>query len=285
MDYSKISDLPLRMDLKEYLYGRQETGVLLLGQKGMNMKKDAEVLASFLLSGEPKMSPDYLFIGLDEKATSIGAEQAEQILERAAYRPANAKRNVILIDDMDRMTVAAQNRLLKVLEDSTTTLIIGVAYEDTLLATVKSRMQVFTYVPLDYETFREFCSEKDIPDPEIMYFISGGKVDELDVSNPVIPTFRDVKKAIEGKELSALLPALGLLKEKDKENFFLSYPQYTGSLISFIGQLFVDKCKDYPDFLDYVTVCGKHRERCNSVSYTKDDFFSFIAQIIWKGAA
>ncbi len=283
MNYEKINALPVCPALKEYLFGRMETGVLLLGQKGMdNMVKDAVLSASFILNSEkPELSPDYMFVGLDSEK-SIGVERADEIVDRAMFRPAMAERTVIVIDNMDKMTVPAQNKLLKLLEDSETSVVIGIAYEDTLLATVKSRMQIVSYAPLDLVSFMEHCEKNGVSDGEVQYFLSGGMTENIKKDSPVVNVFKNVGADIKDRRFSSLLKSLNLLKEKDKDSFFLSNREYVPSLISFMGQTFTDNLKGEKDH-ELITLCGEHRERCESVSYTKDDFFDLIAQIIWKG--
>ncbi len=282
-NYEKINALSVNSALKEYLFGRMETGVLLLGQKGMdNMVKDAVTAASFILNSEkPELSPDYMFVGLDGEK-SIGVERAAEIVDRAKFRPAMAERTVIIIDSMDKMTVSAQNKLLKLLEDSETSVIIGIAYEDSLLPTVKSRMQLVSYTPLDLASFMEYCEKNGVPDGMVQYFLSGGMTENVKKDSPVVAIFNAVGADIKDRRFSSLLKSLNLLKEKDKDSFFVSDREYVPSLISFMGQTFTDNLRNKKDY-ELIALCGEHRERCESVSYTKDDFFDLIAQIIWKG--
>src|SRR3954470_7288705 len=48
---------------------------------------------------------------------SIKIEQVRDVVDRAAYRPFEGKRRVVIIDEADALVVAAQNGLLKTLEE------------------------------------------------------------------------------------------------------------------------------------------------------------------------
>ena len=50
-------------------------------------------------------------------AGSIKIEQVRDVVDRAAYRPFEGKRRVVIIDGADALASAAQNALLKTLEE------------------------------------------------------------------------------------------------------------------------------------------------------------------------
>ena len=71
----------------------------------------------------------------------IKIEQARDVIDRAMYRPFEGRRRVTIIDDADTMAPAAQNSLLKTLEEppSSSVFILVTARPDALLPTVRSR--------------------------------------------------------------------------------------------------------------------------------------------------
>jgi len=84
--------------------------------------------------------PDVLIVEPGDSG-SIKIEQVRDIADRANYRPFEGRRRVIVIDDADALVPAAQNALLKTLEEppSTSVFILTTARPDVLLPTVRSR--------------------------------------------------------------------------------------------------------------------------------------------------
>jgi len=72
---------------------------------------------------------------------AIKIEQVRDVVDRAAYRPFEGKRRVVIIDGADALAPAAQNALLKTLEEppSMSAFILVTARPDVLLPTVLSR--------------------------------------------------------------------------------------------------------------------------------------------------
>jgi DNA polymerase-3 subunit delta' len=72
---------------------------------------------------------------------SIKIETVRDVIDRAGYRPFEGRWRVVIIDDADALVVAAQNALLKTLEEpsSSSVFILLTARPDMLLATVRSR--------------------------------------------------------------------------------------------------------------------------------------------------
>ena len=74
---------------------------------------------------------------------AIKIDQVRDAIERAAYRPFEGRRRVVIIDDADLMNADAQNALLKTLEEppAASTFVLVTARPDMLLPTVRSRCQ------------------------------------------------------------------------------------------------------------------------------------------------
>jgi DNA polymerase III subunit delta' len=81
---------------------------------------------------------------------SIKIEQVREIVDRAAYRPFEGKRRVVVIDGADGLVPAAQNALLKTLEEppSMSVFVLVTARPDMLLPTVRSRCPRLNFRPL-----------------------------------------------------------------------------------------------------------------------------------------
>jgi DNA polymerase-3 subunit delta' len=72
---------------------------------------------------------------------SIKIEQVRDVIDRAAYRPFEGRRRVVIVDEADALVVSAQNALLKTLEEppSASMFILVSSRPDSLLPTVRSR--------------------------------------------------------------------------------------------------------------------------------------------------
>ena len=166
----------MRKELKSYLTGTKESGLLLTGNVGLPMLSEGLAVASILLSTPVEklhIHPDYLFIDRgDEK--SIGVAQSEMIVKKASLLPAVSDKIIIVVDGFDSMTVQAQNKLLKTIEENDSVLIIAIAYTNAVIDTVKSRMRVIEYEPLNRDSFIAFCKDHNIPDASYFYYASGG---------------------------------------------------------------------------------------------------------------
>jgi len=84
--------------------------------------------------------PDIVSLVPNEKGT-ITVEMARDIIGQASYRPFEARRRVVIIDDADTLQPSAQNALLKTLEEPppSSMFVLVTARPDSLLETVRSR--------------------------------------------------------------------------------------------------------------------------------------------------
>lgn len=84
--------------------------------------------------------PDVLVVEPGDTGT-IKIEQVREIVERAAYRPFEGRRRVVIVSDADALVPQAQNALLKTLEEppSSSIFILVTSRPDMLLETVRSR--------------------------------------------------------------------------------------------------------------------------------------------------
>jgi DNA polymerase III subunit delta' len=93
--------------------------------------------------------PDVILIEPGDTGT-IKIEQVRDVVDRAGYRPFEGRRRVVVIDEADAMMPAAQNALLKTLEEppSASIFILVSSMPDALLPTVLSRCPRLRFGPL-----------------------------------------------------------------------------------------------------------------------------------------
>ena len=93
--------------------------------------------------------PDVLIVAPGDSG-AIKIDQVREIVDRTAYRPFEGKRRVVIVDEADALMIAAQNALLKTLEEPppSSVFMLVTARPDMLLATVRSRCPRLLFRPL-----------------------------------------------------------------------------------------------------------------------------------------
>jgi len=98
---------------------------------------------------ERGVHPDVILVEPGDTG-SIKIEQVRDVIDRAGYRPFEGRRRVVVIDEADAMVPAAQNALLKTLEEppSASIFLLVSSLPDALLPTVRSRCPRLRLSPL-----------------------------------------------------------------------------------------------------------------------------------------
>ena len=92
---------------------------------------------------------DVLIVEPGDSGT-IKVDQVRDAIDRAAYRPFEGRRRVVIVDQADALQPEAQNALLKTLEEPppASVFVLITARPDVLLPTVRSRCQRIRFGPL-----------------------------------------------------------------------------------------------------------------------------------------
>ena len=146
------------------------------GPDGMGKKKAAFNFAKAVLCIQPdgdscgkctacqKMDnnahPDYIFIEPD--GTSIKDVQIEDMQKNISKKPIEGQNTVVVINKSDSMTVRAQNRLLKTLEEPNAHVIIILLTHNAnmLLPTIVSRCMILKFKPVSDSVIKNYLKEK-----------------------------------------------------------------------------------------------------------------------------
>lgn len=276
----------MQQNLHDYLESNSRISLILLGRKGMPMLDDALELSAKILNVEKaEMSPDFKLVSMDKSENSIGVDKAQEICDFAMLMPTRGNRKVVVVDSFNKMTSTAMNSLLKLLEDSITTTLILVCYEDTLLPTIKSRCRTIKYEGMNYSQYLSYCKENNIPNAMAYFYITGGNVNGIaSADQQLITKFINAENSIKNGRYSELLGTFNLVKEKDSNNFFITYKDYVPSLISFIGNVLTEQLlnsgTDEIKHLKRIETCRINRNLSGVSSYTKDNFFNFVISLI-----
>lgn len=144
---------------------------LFTGPRGIGKQRSARAVAETLNCPQPISSADFevdacgtcpscqriarnvhadVLLVEPGESGSIKVEQVRDVIERSAFRPFEGRRRVVIVDQADAMVGAAQNALLKTLEEppSGSVFILISAISDLLLPTVRSRCPTVRFGPL-----------------------------------------------------------------------------------------------------------------------------------------
>ena len=101
--------------------------------------------------------PDLFYFSPDKKA-SMGVETVRDIKKSLFFMPNDGDRKVYIIDDAQKMTVQAQNALLKFIEEPPASVLFFIVADkkESLLPTVVSRTRIIALAPSDNADIRRF---------------------------------------------------------------------------------------------------------------------------------
>ncbi|RYL89845.1 DNA polymerase III subunit delta' [Sporolactobacillus sp. THM19-2] len=155
---------------------------LLEGAAGTGKGETALLVAQTLfcespVEGEPCLScrncrriasgnhPDVIRIRAGEGAQSIKKNQIALLLKEFSYRGAESSRKIFIIEDADKLTVQAENSLLKFIEEPHpgTLALLTTDHVHQLLDTIISRCQVLSFIPLSDQAVAEQLEKDDQP--------------------------------------------------------------------------------------------------------------------------
>lgn len=164
-------DLQIQMLKKAIASHTLAHGYLFDGQEGVGKRKVAMALAKTALCGkgdeacgicpscvqfDSENHPDFLLIEPD--GLSIKDKQMEEFQSFIYIKPFESSVKVLVVDGADAMTVRAQNRILKIVEEPPGhAIIIMIAKNrEALLPTVLSRLQKLSFNRLSSESMAAF---------------------------------------------------------------------------------------------------------------------------------
>ena len=100
--------------------------------------------------------PDFSAVARAEGRSEVLIEQVRELIARLGTRPSRGARRVAIIDDAETLGIPAQNALLKTLEEPPGHTIIFMVAESerALLDTMRSRLRLVRFAPLEVERYR-----------------------------------------------------------------------------------------------------------------------------------
>ena len=186
----------LRRKLRE---GRFPHGLIFSGPEGIGKHTSALMIAKALnctkaLPGDfcdecsscrkinSGAHPDVMTISVEDEAAHIKIAQVRHLLDMLEFQPLEGRNKVFVIDPADLLNPEAANALLKGLEEppANTFFILITVNVHELLLTIRSRCQVYNFIPLTPDEIRQHSGAEEL----IVRWSRGsiGRARSLDVS-------------------------------------------------------------------------------------------------------
>lgn len=212
-------------------YLRSPTHALLLvAPKGFGKSKVLRHICSQILevSGE-SIDKDYRFWLIENPEGSIGIDEIREIKGFLKLKQSSKKdKRVVAVIDCQKMTLEAQNSLLKLLEEppSNTHIIMSTSNTESILPTIKSRVQIIQLQPNSKdELIKHFVSlGHQVSDVERAYLMTGGLFDNMEKlleGESEDSSFTLAKTIISSDAYQRLITVDGLSKDKQRASELL----------------------------------------------------------------
>lgn len=134
---------------------------LIAGEDGVGKGKLANILAKFILNGD--LDSEYVdIINYSSEKSSFGVDDVRDIIEEVYKKPFEKDKKVIIIHEGNKLTIQAQNALLKTIEEPPKGVYIIILCEslELILDTIKSRCEIYKLKPLTKSELYEYIKIK-----------------------------------------------------------------------------------------------------------------------------
>ena len=124
--------------------------------------------------------PDFILVERLPEKRDLSIEQMRELAKQAAFAPVLSKNKICIVEDADRLTEAAANSFLKLLEEPPAgwLIILLASSEDKLLTTILSRVVKLRFNPLAVADVKQLLLERGVAESEseVLARISEGSV-------------------------------------------------------------------------------------------------------------
>lgn len=234
---------------------------LFIGTEGIGKKLIAEEFAKMLLAvKDTENSPDFSIIEPD--GNSIKIEQIREFQKKVSEKPIISDKKVYIINDSDKMTVEAQNCLLKTLEEPpefVTIILIG-SNENSFLSTIKSRCMILHFEKISDEQIQKYLRDNhqtEINSKIMLEACQGsiGKALEIKDKQELYQNTEQVVNSLERKDKIDILNMSDFIyKSKDDKLEILNY----------MNVLFINLAKINSKYADCIAIVEETKRRLQS---------------------
>lgn len=134
---------------------------LISGEDGIGKSILAEILGKLILNGD--INREYVdIINYKPSKASFGVDDVREIIDEVNKKPFEGDKKVIIIHQGNKLTIQAQNALLKTIEEPPKGVYIIILCEslELILDTIKSRCEIYKLKPLTKSELYEYIKIK-----------------------------------------------------------------------------------------------------------------------------
>ena len=247
---------------------------LIIGPNGIGKSILARIFALKILNKDKDI--DYVdIINYRPSKASMGVDEVREIIEEVSKRPYEGDKKVIIIHEGSKLTVQAQNALLKTIEEPPQGVYIILLAEslETLLDTIKSRCQVYKLTPLNNRQMEMYIntlgrySEEEIRASLAYGEGIPGKAERL-LNDSNLSELREVIMSLL-KDIDYAKEDLVLIYENKLENYKTEKDEVLNLMASFIRDIIVAKELEDKNKIINIDKYNDIVEVANSLSYKK----------------
>lgn len=177
---------------------------------------------------------DYKFITKQEEKKDIVVEQIrKEIINDVYIKPISGDYKVYIIDEAQNLNIAAQNALLKTLEEPPKHIVIILICSNVnkIIPTILSRVAKINFDGVGKEQIQKYIKEKlNVTFPaNVLNYVNGsiGKAINI-INNNLIEKYGQIDRLVENIEKKEVINTLDLVSEIDfNNNDLLEYLEFT----------------------------------------------------------
>ena len=247
---------------------------LIIGPNGIGKSILARIFALKILNKEKDI--DYVdIVNYRPSKASMGVDEVREIIEEVSKRPYEGDQKVIIIHEGSKLTIQAQNALLKTIEEPPQGVYIILLAEslETLLETIKSRCQVYKLTPLNNKQIEKYIntlgnySEEEIKASLAYGEGIPGKAERL-LNDDNLSELREIIVKLL-KDINYAKEDLVLIYENKLENYKAQQDEVLNLMASFIRDIIVSKEVEDKNKIINIDKYDDIVEIANSLSYKK----------------
>ncbi len=247
---------------------------LIIGPNGIGKSILARIFALRILNKDKDI--DYVdIVNYRPSKASMGVDEVREIIEEVSKRPYEGDKKVIIIHEGSKLTIQAQNALLKTIEEPPQGVYIILLAEslETLLETIKSRCQVYKLTPLNNKQMEMYIntlgsySEEEIKASLAYGEGIPGKAERL-LNDDNLSELREIIVKLL-KDINYAKEDLVLIYENKLENYKTQQDEVLNLMASFIRDIIVAKEVEDKNKIINIDKYDDIVEIANSLSYKK----------------
>ena len=248
---------------------------LITGDDGIGKSIVAKYLASVII-GKKNNSESIDIVKYYPSSNSFGVDEVRNIIDEVNKKPYEGDRKVLILYKCDKLTVQAQNALLKTIEEPPQGVYLILLSDslETILDTIQSRCQVYKLTPLSKEEISSYVEDKypnlslDVKQAALAYSTGvPGKVDRFigdqnlkNLRDTCIELFEDILK----RKQSIVLKYEEILKNSKEEQIEL-----LNILLSYIRDIMIFKELNSNELIVNFDKMDKIKDISRGMSYKK----------------